>query len=538
MRLIPVMTGLCLASLISACGGEDTGAKSAGAEEVVVVDPLSRIRAADGEDHGEIKAVRARGLHAMTPGQTLTIFADAIFADDATGDATEQATVELLSEGGETLTNLGVGDGWELVAGDKASRIQLKITLGEDKFTAEETVEVLKLVAPATGLMEDNVYKLQLLAPSADPEATEPVDVSAQAKWSWEVTKTSSVGYAPRGRVKAGSLYLDGNKGDRTVTVRAEYGDLNFEQEVQLGCIYPDNIGTPIDGMIYPAMEYSVVYGPGPTATANKTHFSFREAFCAKKNPKTIFTVVTASWCVYCKQYFGSILPTFLPKLAEGTVMIYYHADGVDGKPGGNVRSEVAAEELSERMATTAAGLRLGGEDIAAPFANWARNTPLVGGYPTIFGVRTQDMRVFVSTTATGKQVPLPQASRYPERDWYSGKSNPGSVPSCPAGTEELSEPNNSGQAAHRITEAGELKGGLCGADNLDVYHVDMKGQWRATLKWEASIGELDILDLVTPREPTDGAGVEVYVGNGPKYLGVTARQARRGAYTLQIEKL
>lgn len=163
--------------------------------------------------------------------------------------------------------------------------------------------------------------------------------------------------------------------------------------------------------------------------------------------------------------------------------------------------------------------------------------------FPSTFIVRTRDMKVIASSNLTSDRLDIAKIADNPDGDYSNG--NLGSfVNRCRPGDEEDSEPNDVPARAAPMT-VGTFPGGIC-ADAPDLYRVEVDGQWELELRFDETVGDLDVLvwDANT-NEPlvvdgqvigsTGSTGIEKILYSGDALVGVRGYDHASAPYTLQV---
>lgn len=529
-RLFASAAFFCLGLALVACDDDDFSPSSKSTE---APDAGAGSETPDAGPQVQLSALRFEGLHALGAGDTLQFSVIGRYSDGHEADLSAEAEVELLTP--EAAQLAPAAGGWTLTAGAETAVLRLQASVGA--LSDEQQLNVL-LLQPEQAItkLEEHHYALRLLAPN--PGGT-PIDVTKAARWSYSVTTsttTTETSTTVPGAIQDGALYLTGTKGDRTLTVTADYDGAKITHEVELGCIYPDTNTIPMDGEAFPPMVIPGAIGPNNSSV----DFSFRDAYCGTMDdpPKTVVMFNTAVWCSACRTFFSGLYPVvFLPQVSEDAEIVYWVAQ--DEGFNWDVSNRDAARDMDSKFPDGAAtrGLRVGGAGIAAPHTNWQGSpSTVVEVFPSAFVVRTSDMKVIAYEGNGESYLPLGRITRHP--DWYYGDPNhsESSAPACPAGVvDEASEPNDTIARAQEISGPTTIDGGLCHGDNLDVYHVTIQGDWRATLSWVGD-ADLDFYAFHASYSPAAGPSPEVVNGSGDLYFGVTSKKLAASGYSLTIE--
>ena len=88
---------------------------------------------------------------------------------------------------------------------------------------------------------------------------------------------------------------------------------------------------------------------------------------------------------------------------------------------------------------------------------------------------------------------------------------------------------------------AGDYTGGICG-ESQDIYLIEETGNWRATLQFDSSVGQLGMVsiplnDLNTFEESTVvNDNQQIIESSGEMYLGIYGIENASAPYSLSIE--
>lgn len=354
-------------------------------------------------------------------------------------------------------------------------------------FTAA-TLAALSLATACGGTEDAEEFKATSLALRADGDFKVGTTVHLQA-----------VGIADGGKekvLKSGVTFMSSNEqvatvaADGTVTMlaggpvqfMAHTDSLEASLDARPTCDYP---------RFSPELAFNRIVPPlaWPAKWPDGTQFDFKleNVYCDAdwKNIKTITFVVSAGWCTPCTLYAQRLQGEFEHLKELGMQIVIIEAQDVEGDPA---HLDFAYSHV-DRITDTIPGIVAGDAD-TQPTASYLNDSPMLTAFPTVFVVRTRDMRMIADQGRTNNYLPLEAIAADPEADW----SNPGGKVfenNCAPGDEEATEPNDTPAQATPIT-AGTYEGGIC-TDAPDLYKVEIDGPWTLQLDFLNAVGDLDV---------------------------------------------
>ncbi len=213
--------------------------------------------------------------------------------------------------------------------------------------------------------------------------------------------------------------------------------------------------------------------------------------------------VVGTGWCSACVEYDGQLAGLAASFEAAGGLFVFVEVEDA----GYNPADSADAARIIEHSYGNGPGLRVGDAD-TQPSAMAVGQSSIVQSYPSAFVVRRSDMQVIADQNSSAYTLDYVQLAR-------DAASGPGPSPDPgPVGgdcTEEPGEPNDAAGQAVPLA-AGELSGGVCGAD-ADFYRVSSAGWWHIDLRFSHAQGDLDLYVW-------DAARNDVAVGLNGRPLG------------------
>lgn len=324
--------------------------------------------------------------------------------------------------------------------------------------------------------------------------------------------------------------------GNTTFTAQVEA--FNASLDTRTSCNYPHFAPDIVYDRTMPALSW-------PARWPDGTEFELKleDVYCDRdwKNIDTMIVVISAAWCVPCREYARDLALIAEELEAEHrTKILYVIGQDTDGVPSD---TEYGYEYMDRIISNGRIPGIIVGDSETRPEPAFVQKSSHLLAWPSVFVIRTRDMKIIASGNRSNQHLPLESIADNPEKDWGS----PG-VPvfrnKCDTGDQEDSEPNDDpGEAA--LISAGTFEGGIC-KDAPDLYRVELAGAWEFKIEFDHDVGDLDLYvwDPET-NEPkvfdgqivgsTGGTGVEAFEYTGPALVGVKGYQHASGAYTLTL---
>ncbi len=329
------------------------------------------------------------------------------------------------------------------------------------------------------------------------------------------------------------------------VKFEAHLGDLHASIEsVRTTCVYP---------RFSPELQINRVMPPlaWPAKWPDGTDFEFNLANVACdldwKETKTLAFVISAGWCTPCTLYAQRLENEVAQLNALGMEIVIIEAQDVQGDPADLAFAYSHVERITENNPAITAGdadtMRVVG-DGTEPASEFFGSSSIVRAFPTVFVVRTRDMRIIADQNRADTYLPLQAIAADPEADW----TNPGEptfTNRCGDGDDEGGEPGNDTPAGAATLATGSQTGGIC-TDAPDFYRVDLDGAWTLQLDFEQSVGDLDVFVWDEARnQPAQRNGQvigssgstspEVFEHSGPALIAVQGFQHASAPYTITL---
>jgi len=333
------------------------------------------------------------------------------------------------------------------------------------------------------------------------------------------------------------------------VSFTANVGQLEGKLEPateSIECKYPNSAAELQYGRIMPPLAWPAKWPDG-----TDLQFDLKKVYCELDwaETKTIAFVVSAGWCTPCTLY-AQRLENEVAKLESlGMQVFIIEAQDYDYLPAD---LEFAYKHV-DRITDTIPGIVAGDEDTLRntpsgtlePVSLFLQKSAIVRAFPSVFVVRTRDMRIIADQNRADFYLPLDKIAADPDADW-SKSGNPVFENRCGAGDEESSEPNDTAASAAPLSP-GVHEGGIC-ADGPDLYQIDLTGTWTVKLEFEQSVGDLDVYVWDTSVEPPQPAqqnghvigsatstSPETFTHTGPAVIAVVPYQHASAPYTLTL---
>lgn len=240
-----------------------------------------------------------------------------------------------------------------------------------------------------------------------------------------------------------------------------------------------------------PLLQYNRVVPPlswpGRWPDGRDFDFKLEDVYCDAdwSNIETLVVVVGAGWCTPCTLYAQRIQNEVDQLAALNAQIVMLEAQDTEGLPS---NLEFAWEHLN-RITDRLPGIVVGDAD-TRPTANFVQESALVEAFPTVFVIRTSDMKMIAESGRTDYYLPLQDIAADPLADW-SHPGMPTFTNACRMGEDEAGEPNDLPESATPLA-AGTVTGGIC-TDAPDYYAIDLPGRWRVDLDFTHATGDLDV---------------------------------------------
>ncbi len=366
-------------------------------------------------------------------------------------------------------------------------------------------------------------------------------DISEEVEWTSSNTEVASFAEAPTAATAA--VQAEGK-----TTISAALGPISGSYNT---CTYPSDFSQylrPIwvegDGECPCSLQPPVPYVYWENAHYPEgvvKPFRFADVHCDEDISILVFVAGT-TWCGACSTYARRIAEFSEELEAAGGRVVFIELENNDREP---CTSEEADRHLSNVIGDV--GIRVGDADTRPGNGGYIAVSNVVRAYPTVFVVRTSDMRIIADDSTGARELDLIEVARNPDQDW--SRPEPPMIESNCGGQEESTEPNNTAMEASALSPGEIIDGGVCDA-NPDYYRVEIEGPWRLNLEFQQSIGDLDVVvwDVAGQQPKRDLAGQilgaytqddnETLEYEGPAILRISGYQFASAPYRLSLESL
>lgn len=319
------------------------------------------------------------------------------------------------------------------------------------------------------------------------------------------------------------------------VTFTASLGGLKGTMEVRARCEYPRFSPEFVLGRVMPKLSWPNAWD----REGNYFEFNLEDVYCDAdwKDTTTLTFVLSAGWCAPCTQYAKDLSKIYdeLESLGMKIVTIEVQDDRF-----GPADSDFARDHLEKITGGDVPSIAVGDADTLP--ANFVAQSDLLEYFPTVFVVRTRDMRIIADGKRWNSRLPLARIAENPEADW-TREGGSAFRNKCVPGDEESTD-NWYPQGALPLT-AGSQLGGIC-QDGPDFYSIDAAGEWTLELMFDHRVGDLDLYVWdATRNEPVlvDGQivgstgtdDVETVRYSGPAVIAIVPFQHASGPYELTL---
>lgn len=328
--------------------------------------------------------------------------------------------------------------------------------------------------------------------------------------------------------------------GQATLTVT--HGDISADLPITVECRYPEIAPTFISNFeVMPNLSWTAFDENGV-----ESNLDLEAVHCAAdwQDTKTMAIMVSAEWCLPCQPQMRWLAAQADAVTPLGMQIVYNEIQDTQGR---NVMTSQKAATFIDTIIPGGKGLRIGDAD-AMPTRNIMNTSPnFIEAFPTIFVVRTRDMKIIASVIG-GRAFDLAGIAANPEWDW-SDVDNPveGFVSVCEDGVDESYEPNDVPSEAADVG-AVAFTGGIC-TDAPDYYRVNLTGRYAVTVVFEHDVGDLDVYvwneqanaPMQRNRNPVGSFSTnnnESFEWEGPALIRVQGKRNDSAPYAFYIEEL
>ena len=491
------------------------------------------IEAADGKYHGPLVSLQilpeTLDLQVKDGAQ---LWAQGTFEDGVTVDVTEHVYWE--NESPEVAYLGERVDGKVPVTAVGAGQAHLRALLGD--LRGHLTFDVRPIVITELTIEGDttlpNHEQLELRAVATYSDGTTR-EVTGEATWSSsDPSILRKIGH---------NVFRARSAATGAITVAFE--GKQASHEVGVSCAYPPAIRTLVDAEVIPPLAWNGAY----LADGSQMDLSFEAIHCGTQFPdaKTIVFLVSAGWCPACPSYIQRINGWASTLEQNGAVIVYMDADG--NTPGTDANNAFTNAHIN-RLINNGPGVRVGDAN-TLPRKNMVKASPMVTAFPTVFVVRTRDMKIIANQTNSNYVLDLRGITANPDQDYSIPTEGRPLENNCSEEQEELSEPNDIPALAQEVFEPGVLSGGICD-HHPDYYRISIDGRVRVSVEHEPLIGDLEVylwneFQHGPARQGNRIIGsfgtvapVESFEFDGPGMIRIEGRRGASAPYTLTVERL
>ncbi len=489
------------------------------------------IEAPDGEYHGPMQSIR------VDPAEiTLEVALEGSFKAFGTfEDGTEVEVTEFVSfsngQDGVFQRAEALTDGALMITGMAAGETQLILSLGDLTTEAKVTIvpsalTSIELIASATEVRRGETFDLSVMGTYRDGTTA---DVTGQATFTLSDPALGTINGSQLSTVEIGLT-------DVTATVE----ELTATTSLTSLCSYPlQPNATFQNDRVVPNMYWE----NAQNADGSTFRFDLEDVFCNQPEIKSMAFLISTEWCPYCPDRMRWLTSMASQLEAAGMMTVIVEAQN---RSGGAIGTEAGARHINSIIGQATA-VRLGDAD-ARPTSNIFNNSPVVTAFPTVFVVRTRDMKIIADQSNSRILLPMVDIAQNPNWDWSDPEDpQPAFVNLCAEGADEDLEPNDTPPEAP-VIGAMTIEGGIC-TDAPDYYYVNIAGEWSATLTFEHDVGDLDIVvwneaaDRPFTRDGEPLGGVtetdnETFRHAGPNVIRIYGKRQASAPYQLVIEEL
>lgn len=319
------------------------------------------------------------------------------------------------------------------------------------------------------------------------------------------------------------------------VAFTAKSGEFEAVLEARSRCDFPRYTKEIGYGRTMPPLSWPAKWPDG-----TDFDFDLANVFCDLdwKETQTVTFVLSAGWCGPCTLY-AQRLENEVANLSKlGMQVVIVEVQDTDGSPAGLAFAYKHLKSITKNIP----GIAIGDLD-TRPVASYFEDSGYIEAFPSVFVVRTADMKIIADQKRADIYLPLAKIAKDPDADW-SKSGNPVFVDNCGPDDEEDSEPNNLPNQAAPLAP-GTHKGGIC-TDGPDLYTIDIQGAWTLQLDFDNGLGDLDVFVWDAERNEaamidgqlvgsSNGTGTEKFNFQGPAMIGVMPFHAASAPYTLTL---
>lgn len=495
------------------------------------------IEAADGKYHGPMETLLIEPSGAtieVSVAQSLS--AIGVFEDGTRVDVTTEVYWQVDDEGVAAKAEAFV-DGALQVTGKREGETGLWIKLGDLEATGSLTV------IPAS------LTQIELLTEQTEAEIARGTVVQVAVRGTYrdgttaDLTEQATLATSDEAvfqKVNTGWKAIEVGQASLTATVE----DISATKDFTVICAYPAD--APQFVQHYETLPY-LRWENALDESGNASVFDLEEVMCGDEwqDTKTLAILISTEWCPYCPDRMRWMNSMQSQLNEAGMQLIYVEAQDRQGRA--TMSTEKAAAHI-DSIIPGGVGLRLGDLD-STPTRNIFNSSPqFISAFPTVFVVRTRDMKIIANQTDGNQLLDLPTIAANPEWNWQDPDNPIESFQSnCGDRPDESYEPNNTPAEAPEVG-AIAVEGGIC-SEGPDYYRVNLEGRYRVTLLFEHEVGDLDVYvwnefqnaPLEQGGRPVGGYSTnnnESFEYEGPALLRIEGKGNDSAPYTFYIEAL
>jgi hypothetical protein len=496
------------------------------------------LEAPDGKYHGPLMALKLEPSEAtLEVAQSQSFEARGEFEDGTEIDVAsavywEGTALEIAALGnlsGNTVPVRGASVGESII----------KITIGTLEATAKITVlaaslRTLEIQSDVDTIPRGQSHRITVSGAYGDGRVE---DVTALATWASSDEAVLRVGGGEKDKGVLAGL------GNGQATVTATLDGITAEKSFTVACVYPAGPASVQSARVLPAVSWVDAYYPNN----QRGDFGTEDFFCnddAWGDKKGILFVISAGWCPACPEYLAAVAAAGPQIEAAGGQIVFMEAETDVYESASHDYAQVT---LSQHVGRSV-GIRVGdGETM--PRADFFRTSPIITAFPSAFVVRKRDMTIMADQNDSAYVINWVEVFQKIDWDWSDPENPiPGFSNHCIEGQDEAFEPNDSVEQA-AIIQSTVVDGGICNEQG-DFYRIDIPGDWRLTLQFDNSVGNLDVFlwneatnrPLLIGGERVGGisttASVEVFRSSGVRLVKVEGVDHASAPYRMFVEAL
>jgi len=495
------------------------------------------IEAADGKYHGPMESIAIEPDGAsieVSVAQPLT--AVGIFEDGTRVDVTRDVYWEVEDSSLVQMPE-GFEDGALVVTGKAEGTTTFKIRIGTLRGSGTLTVVPASLTelaiqteADTTELGRGSVISFTAMGTYRDGTTA---DLTESATWT-------SSDEAVMTKIAAGWKAVEVGQATLTVTVEGVSSTL----DVTVVCKYPADAPRFINH--YETLPY-LRWDAAVDENGNTQVFDLEEVMCNAEWARydTLGIIVSTEWCPYCPDRMRWM--NSMQSELDGLGMKLIYAE-VQDRQGRATMDSAKAAAYVDTIIPGGVGLRIGDLDSTPTRNIFNSSDAFINAFPTVFVVRTRDMKIIANQTDGTALLDLPGIAANPEWNWRD-PDNPieSFVSNCGDRPDESYEPNDTMAEAPEVG-ALAVEGGIC-AEGPDFYRVNIQGNWRVTLLFDHDVGDLDVyvwneFQNAPLRQNNRDVGSyttnnnESFEHSGPALIRIEGKRNDSAPYTLYIEAI